>query len=508
MPPEGFVKIINQYAKYSKIPIILSVIRTLVGTQNYQENIEFISNNELGSVENLSQDTCDKCGLPATVKDVEKGVVVCSKLHVTTKDPMSLKQVILKPESIVELLYRTLAQKFQIRQFEQLGTEYTPFGACGFEPVGIASIDDMQILFLASFKTLRLKDAAMLQGLIANTIYDSFILLIENIEENAEKFLAYNTGGIVQYVYFDELLRHNANLDEIAREISSGINAKTIKLHSYLKNELRNVQNIVTPEMFLSLMQFDSNLVNRSFIAATQGKMNELEDAVGNLFGALLPVTKLGYGISKQLKTKKIEAPDGIIQIPIRRTKSLELMFYDCKSVGTDEVGKSTKIVSQADEDQFSRYCQLFNSDKMNARLTAGILVAKSFSAKNMRNKVLQIRSKGGVPSDVKIVFFPLESLVKLYTRLTKERTKFGLHFESDAVYKLLGTNLDSDEDDKIKNDKNFQIFDELRKTNTNSVYVIESLVDLFFDHVYSLETAESQYIPFIINLSKRYSTG
>jgi len=108
----------------------------------------------------------------------------------------------------------------------------------------------------------------------------------------------------------------------------------------------------------------------------------------------------------------------------------------------------------------------------------------------------------------VKIVFFPLESLVKLYTRLTKERTKFGLHFESDAVYKLLGTNLDSDEDDKIKNDKNFQIFDELRKTNTNSVYVIESLVDLFFDHVYSLETAESQYIPFIINLSKRYSTG
>lgn len=63
-----------------------------------------------------------------------------------------------------------------------------------------------------------------------------------------------------------------------------------------------------------------------------------------------------------------------------------------------------------------------------------------------------------------------------------------------------------SNEEAKLKQDVDYEIFDKLRKANTNSVYVIESLVDIFFDYVYSMESRNQQYLPYIIDLSKRRS--
>lgn len=506
MFPKGFNNIVKHYAENNRVPILFSVVRDLCGREDFDENMWFISQNELGEFENFTKDTCPDCGESAQVKNIEKGLVVCTNGHATNKDPLSLKQILLKPQSLIRLFYESLSDQLEIIPFQQHASEFTPFSPCGFEPIGVTEIERSQILFLAAFKKLKLKDAAMLQGLITNTVYDSFILFIESIEVDAKNFLSYNTGGVVQFLNFDTLLSHDADIGKLVSEVKNEINIKIIKLYSYLKNELRSVQQVVTPEMFRSMLEYDDALVNRSFKAATSGKKDEFEDIVANLLGTLLPVTQLGHKTRAQGGGKKIESPDGILQVPKLKQKELELMFYDCKSVGTSSSEKQIKKISQPDEDQFARYCKLFTSEKMTAKLTGGILIANDFSGQNLVNKSLQIRAKEEVPSGVKIIYFPLKSLVKLYTRLTTERTKFMLHFESDAVIKLFGNNLNAQEEEKIKSDTNFEIFDTIRKSNANSVYVVENLVDVFFDYVYSLPTRESQYMPFIIDLAEKYS--
>jgi hypothetical protein len=226
---------------------------------------------------------------------------------------------------------------------------------------------------------------------------------------------------------------------------------------------------------------------------------------VASLFGALLPLSPLGHEIASETGAR-LEIPDGIIQIPLHKKEKLELMFYDAKSVGTFQTPKSTKKISQPEEDEFVRHCSLFRSEKMNAKLTAGIYVANDFSKKNMLNKSLQIRETRRAPEDVQIVYFPLKSLVKLYARLTKERQDFLLHFESESVYKLLGRHLTTSENKLIAKDADFETYQQLSSSNTNSVYVIESLVDVFFDHVYSLVSSENVYKPYVLDLSRRLS--
>ncbi|MCJ7759888.1 hypothetical protein MUP59_01940, partial [Candidatus Bathyarchaeota archaeon] len=59
IPPQGFNKIIGYYARNNRIPINLSILKNLVGDRYYQSNIEFIIQNDLGSVQTLSQDVCE-----------------------------------------------------------------------------------------------------------------------------------------------------------------------------------------------------------------------------------------------------------------------------------------------------------------------------------------------------------------------------------------------------------------------------------------------------------------
>ncbi len=503
MFPSRFNKVITHYARNSKAPLLFSDLREIVGSQNYESNMKFIMENNLGHVEELTKDNCPECNLDADVKDINKGIIVCENSHRNDVDPLKLKIIDIDANKLVELLFRSLSKHLPLNSFRS--AKFTPYTICGFEPVGDMQYDEIKILILSSFKKLKLRDAAILQGLITTTIYDYFILMTEGIDDDAEKFLAYNTGEAVHYVTFEELLEQDSNVAELFKSIQSTINVKAIKLHSFLKNNLTMVQNITEPETFQSLLEYDATLIEKSFKSATSGASTEFENVVGKLFGAFMPVTPLGHNISSLTEGKKIEIPDGIIQVP--HDKNLELMFYDCKSVGTETKEKEKKSISQADEDQFERYCKLFSSSKVQMQLSRGIFVANDFSSVNVVNKSLQIRQKDGVPSDLQLVYFPLKSLVKLYTRLTKERAKYSMHFEPDAIMKLFGQGITSEDEDILKQDDNFDTFDKLRKSNTNSVYVIESLIDVFFEHVYSMEPRNKQYLPYIIDLSKRQST-
>lgn len=505
MFPNEFSKIISHYAQNNgTAPLLFSDILELVGSENYDSNISFIKDSSLGKIEELTKENCPQCGASATVKNIEEGIIVCERSHRSQIDPLSLKQTTIDKKELVKILYNSLQENVnELSPFTD--TEYTPYHFCGFDPVGVLQTDEIKILILSSFKNLKIRDAAVLQGLITTSIFDYFILLIEGIDKNAEEFLSYNTGATIHYVTFDKILGQTADISQLFKNVTTSINMHALSLHAFLKHNLVNVQKITNPEVFKTLLEYDATLIDRSVKAATSGSSAEFEDIVGNLLGSFLPVTNLGHTISTLTDGKKTEVPDGIIEIP--DTNELELMFYDCKSVGKTGNEKEIKNISQPDEDQFERYCELFTSPKLKAKLSRGIFIANDFSPINLANKSLQIRNKSGVPSNLQIVYFPLKSLIKLYSRLTQERTKFMMHFEPNTISKLFGQGLDSKDEKKLESDKDFEIFNTIRKSNTNSVYVIESLVDVLFDYVYSLVARNQSYLPYIIDISKRQSS-
>lgn len=503
MFPDGFNKIIDHYAKNNEAPLLLSDLLEIVGSKNYDSNRLFILNKSLGVIEELTQDSCPKCGLSATVKNIDEGIIVCEKSHRQQVDPLKLKLISLEKPKLVNLIFDSIQENLkEVKLFTD--SQYTPYHVCGFDPIGVLQFNEIRILILSSFKRLKLRDAAVLQGLITTSVFDYFVLLIEGIECDAEEFLVYNTGEAINYITFEKLLERDVDISQLFKKIMSDININAISLHAFLKNNLVNVKGITNPDTFKALLEYDVALVDRSFKAATSGSSDEFEDIVGKLLGSFMPVTILGHNISSLADGKKIEVPDGIMEIPEKN--NLELMFYDCKSVGTETKGKETKLISQSDEDQFERYCKLFDSPKLRARLSRGIFIANDFSPVNLVNKSLQIRTKSGVPSDLQIVYLPLKTLVKLYSRLTQERSKFMMHFETGAISKLFGIGITSEEEEKMKLDENFQVFNTLRKSNTNSVYITESLVDVFFDYVYSFTSRNQNYLPYIIDISKRQS--
>ncbi|MCH7648559.1 MAG: hypothetical protein IIA83_08135, partial [Thaumarchaeota archaeon] len=255
MFPDGFNKVITHYARNNKAPLLFSDLVEIAGTQNYESNKKFIIENNLGKIEDLTRDNCPECGLEATVKDIDKGIIVCENSHLNNIDPLKLKLINIDVEKLVELLFKSLSKHLSLKEFRS--SKYTPYHLCGFDPVGDLQTDGIKILILSSFKRLKLKDAAVLQGLITTTIYDYFILLIEGIENDAEKFLTYNTGEAIHYVTFDEFLGQDSDIEELFKNIKSTINVKAILLHSFLKNNLTKVQNITDPETFQSLLEYD-----------------------------------------------------------------------------------------------------------------------------------------------------------------------------------------------------------------------------------------------------------
>lgn len=498
----------DYYAKNNKPPLFLSTIKALVGSNNYPSNYQFIVQSNIGSIQDLRQETCD-CGADATVKNVDQGIIVCTRNHVSHREVESLRQCTLDTKSIIKLFYEMITKYLHSISTDSSEARFASYLSCGLEPIAESEIDSLKILFLTAFKRIRIRDAAALQGLITNTSFDSFALIVEGIDDDAQEFLSYSSGGIVQLVKFDEVLGRDKDRERAFDNLRSGINFDVVKLHSFLKYELKGVEKVTSPEMFLSLIQYNDALVDRSFKDATQGKSEDFEDDVSNLLASILSVKQLGHTIGALTEGKKIEIPDGILEIEILKkgNDKLELMFYDCKSTGKPNNEKEIKRISQSDEDQFERYCRLFSSPKMSANLTGGIIVANDFSGENLVNKARQIRGKGQVPRSVKIVFLPLRSLVRLYTRTTKERRDFTAHFESEVIYQLFAENLSANAEKKLVKDPDFETFDTLRKSNTNSVYVLESLVDVFFDTVLSLPTREASYLPFVIDISHRYSS-
>src|SRR5579863_383534 len=436
--------------------------------------MSFLLANSLAVQQDLTKDTCPKCGEPATVRDASKGIVTCRQGHVTQRDPLTLWQVILNSNSLLKLLKEVLDPYLHLSAFDASGKSSDAFTHCGFDPLGIYDLEGLKILFLVPFKRIRLKDAAMLQGLVVGTAYDSYALVIEGMDKDAEEFLAYTTGGTAQFIRFDDLLKTNESANRLVDSLKTDINIKSTKLYSFLKHELRMAASVTNPDSFRTMIEFNRKLVSDSFEAGTTGNDAEFEDSVTGLLGSFLPVTPLGHRVTNV--GPKREIPDGIIQIPYVKKNKLELMFYDCKSIGTERNPKEKKRISQGEEDEFIRYCELFQAAGMNAELTGGIFVAPEFTPQNMINKSLQIRERGRAPKDVQIVFLPLKSLVDLYTRISQERTKFLLHFEPSAIYKLLGKNLSKSDNDKLSQDPEIKDIRRLRESETNSVYISKGL--------------------------------
>jgi hypothetical protein len=131
--------------------------------------------------------------------------------------------------------------------------------------------------------------------------------------------------------------------------------------------------------------------------------------------------------------------------------------------------------------------------------------VANDFSETNMMNKTVQLRKR--VPNEIRIVFLPLRSLVGLYSRVTTERQSFSMRFvPSDHFEKLLGINLNKGENKKLERDDAFGTYSKIKSLDANAVYIIPALIDVFLDDVFKSTPLEDEYLPFVIEKSKRLS--
>jgi hypothetical protein len=498
----GLQKLLTHFCENGKPIYNYRKIKDILGLSDPEFNTFSAQIETLGLTTKSStfSDVCSTCGRRADVIDAQRGICKCEYGHKTIRDPYTLVQAKIEEKRLVEFLHKRLAEAIPSMN-EPDARECSHYFSCGYEILGGLHIDDLQALLLLAFKKLDLKDACTLQGLLNNSSEDLFLTFVPGVDQEAKELLAYKANGAIHLLPLSLLFSSSKNVLDELDNLSKGVTGQAIRLSSWLRSKLQGVPSLVSPEIFRKIIEYDSKLVDDSFKAATHGRRDEFEDIASNLFSSFIPTTQLGHKNSPG--TGKIEKPDGVVLIESK--SDLRLMFYDCKSAGTEERSCDVKNITQSDEDEFARYSEMFSQSRMPAKLIGGCFVANDFSETNIMNKTVQLRKR--VPNEVRIVFLPLRSLVKLYSRVTTERQSFSMRFvPSDHFEKLLGINLNKGENKELERDDAFGTYSKIKSLDANAVYIIPALVDVFLNEVFKSAPLEDAYLPFVIEKSKRLS--
>jgi hypothetical protein len=122
-----------------------------------------------------------------------------------------------------------------------------------------------------------------------------------------------------------------------------------------------------------------------------------------------------------------------------------------------------------------------------------------------MLNKAMQLRQR--VPNEIRIVFFPLRSLVNLYSNISAIRQQFQSRFTPENFHKLLGIGLTKQDLSKLEKDPRYEAYSKLKGLDVNAVLIVESLVDVFLDDVINSSPLENSFVDFLIDTAKRASS-
>ncbi len=496
-------KLLSHYSENNRPTYTYKKIKDIIGLPDteFEAFAKQLEAHKLITKTLSSTDLCDSCGKPARIIDPQKGICSCDYGHKTIRQPLSLVRAKIDEKAVLYLLHERLFKSLS-NMSEPDSSESKAFSLCGYEIIGQTKISDMNADFLFTLKKTDVKDAVTLLGLLNNSKSDIFLVFVPKVDQNGTELLAFRANGAIQQLPFNLLLNDSRNIAVVMKRLSEGLTSKAIHISSWLRFKLQAVPSIASPDVFNKMMQYNAKLVDDSYKAATHGMQNEFEDCGANLFSSFIPTSQLGY--TNKAVAKKIEKPDGVILVE-DEDKKLKLMFYDCKSVGTESKASEIKEISQADEDEFVRYAKIFSDESIPAKLAAGCFVANDFSETNMMNKILQLRKR--VPNETRIVFLPLRSLVHLYSRVTSERQAFSMRFRpSNHFDKFLGIALAKKESTLLEKDASFSTYSKIKSLDVNAVYVIPSLVDVFMNDVLNSVALEARYLPFFVEKSARLS--
>ncbi len=496
----SFGTVLSQYIADGTPRYSLAKVKAILGADEEELSglRSLLERTGAAKLETIKTATCGECGRVANVENASKGILRCERGDMTAVDPQSLVVLSFDNAKVLGLVQQLALKQTRIEIPAPDIEELLPFSALRFYLVGRARPDELRIAVLLPLKKIELREACILLGFLAFMSEHVFLVISDSVSEDARSLLSYKSNGAVQLLSLNSFFEDPAILDEGLKAIPSGISGEMIRLASWIREKFQTLKSVVSPDTYKKIIEYDDQLVNESFHAATHGDRTKLEDCVAALFSSVLPTTQLGHALSG------VEVPDGISIVP---KKPAELVFYDCKSVGSEKNEEKTKSISQTDEDEFKRYVDLFRAGpEIPANLVAGCFVANDFAEDNMLNKARQLRQR--VPSGVKIVFLPLSSLVKLYTKVTTDRLRFETRYRAENHFeKLLGVNLSKEEAKRLEADPRFVSYSSLRDLGVDAVFVTESLVDVFLEEVWKAPSMDQSFMPFVIDRARRAST-
>jgi hypothetical protein len=464
--------------------------------EDLEDFVDFLEEHGIATVDLKKTQVCPDCHQQARVVDLDRGICTCENGHRFECDKYSLKSLNINRAKVLDYVREMVLREIDIEIPTADIEEFLPFASVKLDLIGTTAVDGLRVAVLLPFVRIKLKEACTLLGFLAFMTEDVFFILTDSIDDDARSLLAFKSNGAVQPLSLSRFFESPQSVQEALADVTSGEISKTIRLAQWIRKQFQSVKLVVSPDFYKKVVEYNADLVRESAQAATTGQRTVFENSVAALFSSLLPVTQFGH------RLPGLEIPDGVVIVP---GKPLRLMFYDAKTAGEDKKPVYSRSIEQSDEDEFVRYVQLFNDDRIQAELVAGCYVANDFNQKNMTNKALQIRKR--VSDKVRIVFIPLNSLLKLYTKVTTQRLEFQSRFSPELhVRKLLGQDLKAHELRRLDKEKKYPAYADLRNLEVNAVYVIEALVDIFFEDVLRSEPMESSFRPFLMERARRAS--
>lgn len=414
---------------------------------------------------------CEECFEQALIVNKEEGILKCSLGHQTIINPLFIKELKINNKNISEYLRKEL--KLPNVEYKEEGL----LQKLDLDFISSTHYKDMDIKFLRSNKPIDIKSIYALTG--SNLINEGLTIIFYNTKLLNKEIKVYlNLVPSIRILQFQDIMSKDFSsiLDEIPKETLD-----KVKLQNWIKNKFESVtQTIIDPVTFLELISFNSDVIEKSSLCASTGKEKEFEKYVHQLLAGIgLRITP--FGMEGQ------EIFDGLIDFTEKNGRDTKFIFYDAKSTGTPNSPSYERAISQKDEDEFSRYVSMFETmPTNNGKLYGGCFVAFDFNLQNMLNKVNQLRNRNmdKVNSSTKIIFLPLQSLIDLYSGIHKNRVEINSKFHESYILKFFGESLMNNEIEEIKKDPKYKIYESLKLSDSNAIYVLPAFVKIFINHI------------------------
>ncbi len=483
-------RLFSEYIKQGNVIFSVGQARNYLGidSSTMRDLTDDLVREKLGKVVPRQSISCITCSKAARVIDLDAGACKCESGHKTVVPKEELLTLHLDENGFLGYVQSLLKNHLDIITPSREVQGFLPFDRVGLPLVGRTRTGTFSVEVLLATRKVDIERACVLLGFLAFT-KDNIIAVVSGSTMNdAAEMLYYKSNGAIRPFSLTSLFENPGLLQESLDQLARGEEAELIRLNSWMMSQSQSLRGVPSPEQYRLILNYNQTVVQGSKFAATHGKDDEFEEAVSSLLGSILPTTPLGH------ERRGTGLPDGVILLPYRNP--YDVLFYDCKSTGSEAQPKSERHLSKHDEDEFVRYTGLFRDPEVNARLLGGCFVANVFALQNMVNRAQSLRSRIG--PGVKVFFWPVDSLILLYSRITTERMDYLPRIRQEHFAKLWGIGLTGVERKRLQRDVEYDTFERLRAADTDSVYLTKSLVDIFFDNVRISPPASESFMIYV----------